>query len=128
MDGSPAYRQVADDLRRKIADETYPVGGELPSTQRLMNIYGVSLTVVRAAVRELRGEDLVRGQPGKGVFVQREPSDAAPTRDGEALTDEIQQLRDSVEGAVRELSERVAHLEEEVRGRRQEHRGDDATR
>lgn len=125
MDGSPAYRQVADDLRQKIADDTYPVGTELPSTQRLIGLYGVSLTVVRAAVRELREEDLVRGQPGKGVYVQRKPDDTVATSSGEALKEEIRQFRESVEDTMRDLSERVAHLEQETRSHQQEHRGDD---
>jgi len=71
--GRPAYQQVADDLRRKIAAGELPVGSAIPSTARLSELYGVSVTVVRAAVAQLRGDGLVIGYTGKGVFVTATP-------------------------------------------------------
>ena len=72
--GRPKYVEVADSLRSAIAAGTYPVGGELPSTARLTESFGVSTTVVRAAIRELRDAGLVVGQPGKAVFVRAMPT------------------------------------------------------
>ena len=71
--GGPAYRLVADDLRRKIAAGELPLGSAIPSTAQLGELYGVSTTVVRAAVAQLRDEGLVVGHPGKGVFVSSTP-------------------------------------------------------
>ena len=71
--GGPAYRLVADDLRRKIAAGELPLGSAIPSTAQLSDLYGVSITVVRAAVALLRGDGLVVGHPGKGVFVSSTP-------------------------------------------------------
>ena len=71
--GGPAYRLVANDLRRKIAAGELPVGSAIPSTAQLGELYGVSTTVVRAAVAQLRDEGLVVGHPGKGVFVSSTP-------------------------------------------------------
>jgi DNA-binding GntR family transcriptional regulator len=100
--GQPAYRQIAEDLRQKIADGTYEVGGSLPSTARLMEIYNVSNTAVRAAVRELQGSGVLIGQPGKGVYVAALPAPQAADVGVQlaALTEE-----------VRALAERVARLE-----------------
>ncbi|HUZ56462.1 MAG TPA: GntR family transcriptional regulator [Streptosporangiaceae bacterium] len=75
--GQPAYQQVADDLRRKIASADFPVGSAIPSTARLTELYGVSSTVIRAAVGQLRADGLLIGQPGKGVFVRATPEAAA---------------------------------------------------
>jgi GntR family transcriptional regulator len=75
--GRPAYQQVADDLRRKIAAGELPVGAAIPSTAQLTKAYGVSSTVVRAAVAQLRADGLLVGQPGKGVFVRATPDSAA---------------------------------------------------
>lgn len=104
--GRPKYVDVAASLRTAIAAGTYPVGGELPSTARLTEQYGVSTTVVRAAIRELRGEGLVVGQPGKAVFVRATPDESAPT---------VEQRLDDLTALVREelasLSDRVAALE-----------------
>ncbi|MFD2357315.1 GntR family transcriptional regulator [Nonomuraea ferruginea] len=45
-------------------------GTPLPSTTRLAEQYGASLSVVKLAVGVLRTEGLVIGQQGKGVFVR----------------------------------------------------------
>jgi DNA-binding GntR family transcriptional regulator len=75
--GQPAYQQVADDLRRKIASAEFPVGSPIPSTAKLTELYGVSSTVIRAAVAQLRADGLLIGQPGKGVFVRSTPEAVA---------------------------------------------------
>lgn len=108
--GRPKYLQVAGELRRAISAGTYPVGSELPSTARLTEIYGVSTTVVRAAVRELRDEGLVRGQAGKAVYVTAEP-DGEPV-DAEDLDARLRRLTETVHDALRDLGARVAALEE----------------
>lgn len=111
--GRPKYRQVADDLRQKIGQGIYRVGAELPSTSRLMTTYGVSITVVRAAIRELRAEGLVLGQPGKAVFVTAEPG-AQDATEVATLHRQLGDLRASVDHAVsvvKRLDARVAELE-----------------
>ncbi|MFC4108961.1 winged helix-turn-helix domain-containing protein, partial [Micromonospora zhanjiangensis] len=71
--GRPLYEQIADDLRAKIDRGVYLVGGTLPSTNSLMQEYRASITAVRAAVNLLKQDGIVVGQPGKGVYVQRQP-------------------------------------------------------
>ena len=77
MSGMPAYLQVADDLRTQIRTGTLEPGAQLPSMTQLRQRYGVSNTVVRDALNELRREGLVVGQQGKGVFVR--PTDESST-------------------------------------------------
>jgi GntR family transcriptional regulator len=92
--GRPAYQQVADDLRRRIASAELPVGSAIPSTAKLSKTYGVSITVVRAAVAQLRGDGLLMGQPGKGVFVRATPDTLAErTATVEDLARQIEDLR-----------------------------------
>jgi GntR family transcriptional regulator len=103
--GRPKYVEVADSLRSAIAAGTYPVGGELPSTARLTETFGVSTTVVRAAIRELREAGLVVGQPGKAVFVRAVPSaEEHPA----GVLDVEARLRD-LEARVRALEVRSGH-------------------
>jgi DNA-binding FadR family transcriptional regulator len=59
-----------------------------------MDLYKASVTVVRAAVRELRTEGLVLGQPGKAVYVQDVPSPAAPSEEFVELTDQLSAMRE----------------------------------
>src|SRR5713101_4075432 len=68
--GGPAYVQVAEALRAEIRSGGFLPGSQLPSYEALMRKYGVSITVVRSAVRELKTEGLVYTHQGKGAFVR----------------------------------------------------------
>ncbi|MEV0071543.1 GntR family transcriptional regulator [Amycolatopsis sp. NPDC050768] len=68
--GIPAFRQVAGDLRDKIAAGEYAPGEQLPSERELVDTYGVSRPTVREAVNMLRSEGLVTSEHGRGVFVR----------------------------------------------------------
>lgn len=95
--GRPAYQQVADDLRQQIASGELPVGSAIPSTAKLSELYSVSVTVVRAAVTQLRTDGLVVGHPGKGVFVSSTPDAAAErTTTVHDLARQVAALREQV--------------------------------
>lgn len=111
----PKYLHLANELRRAISGGVYPVGSELPSTAKLTESYGVSTTVVRAAVRELRDEGLVRGQPGKAVYVTAEPGGVTDVNG--AIDERLQHLSDTVLAALRDLDARLTVLEGRVAGR-----------
>jgi DNA-binding FadR family transcriptional regulator len=66
--GQPAYRALADELRRKIERGDVQTGSALPSTSELMAAYGVSSTVVKNAMGLLRASGHVVGQQGKAVY------------------------------------------------------------
>ncbi|QRP47348.1 GntR family transcriptional regulator [Amycolatopsis sp. FDAARGOS 1241] len=68
--GIPAFRQVAGDLRKKIAVGHYAPGEQLPSERELVETYSVSRPTVREAVNMLRSEGLVTSEHGRGVFVR----------------------------------------------------------
>lgn len=65
----PVFRQIADDLRGKIASGEIPPGGALPSIPFMMQDYGVADATVKKAVRVLKDEGLVISVAGKGTFV-----------------------------------------------------------
>lgn len=56
--------QVTSDLRRRILEGELPADSELPSESRLAEMFDVSRTVVREAMRNLRGQGLV--EVGRG--------------------------------------------------------------
>jgi DNA-binding GntR family transcriptional regulator len=126
--GGPAYQQVARDLRERIASAEFPVGTAIPSTAKLREMYGVSVTVVRAAVAELRADGLVTGYPGKGVFVSAAPT--APTGRAATVEDlarQVEELRAELRRAqatrrgersaeVAALREQLARLQGQVSG------------
>lgn len=69
----PVFKQIADDLRRQIADEVYESGARLPSESQLMTQYGVARMTVRQALSALRAEGLAVAEHGRGVFVRARP-------------------------------------------------------
>jgi GntR family transcriptional regulator len=66
----PAYRQIANYLRERILDGTFPDGSLLPSEQQLADEYGKTRPTVRHAVAVLTAEGLVETTAGRGTFVR----------------------------------------------------------
>jgi DNA-binding GntR family transcriptional regulator len=114
--GQPAYQQIANRLRSQIASGELPIGAAIPSTAQLSKQYGVSITVVRAAINQLRADGLVVGQPGKAVYVRATPEAAARERvQLEELAEQVKGLRsDLADLAQRDESTAVERLRTDV--------------
>ncbi|MEU6053111.1 GntR family transcriptional regulator [Streptomyces xanthochromogenes] len=69
-DKRSAHQKIAAGLRRQITRGDLAPGAQLPSTPALMELYGVAGTTVQKALLMLKEEELLIGQPGKGVFVK----------------------------------------------------------
>ncbi|MCX4704397.1 GntR family transcriptional regulator [Streptomyces sp. NBC_01373] len=65
----PPYRQIADDLRRKIEDGTIPPGRRIPSTVEMEQEYEVARDTLRKATKVLKDEGLVESVRGMGLYV-----------------------------------------------------------
>lgn len=70
-----AYRKIAEVLRGRIADGTYPAGGRLPGEHELSGEFAVARDTVRRALRVLQDERLITVVSGLGRFVQSVPAD-----------------------------------------------------
>lgn len=66
----PLYEQVADDVRRAIADGGLQPEEQLPSEDELADQYGVSRQTVRRALHELTAEGLLASGRGRGRVVR----------------------------------------------------------
>jgi GntR family transcriptional regulator len=64
----PAYLQLADQLRRRIA--AMKPDEQIPSTYELVAQTGLAIGTVRKTVKLLIAEGLVYSVPGRGVFVR----------------------------------------------------------
>ena len=64
------YREIADDLRRRIDDGEYAPGTTLPTYEDLMRQYGVGSGVIRQALDILKREGLVSVVKRKGITVR----------------------------------------------------------
>ncbi len=67
------YREIADDLRRRVEAGTFGTGRVLPSEADLSAAYGASRVTIRRALEVLRDEGLLDARQGFGWFVAGEP-------------------------------------------------------
>jgi GntR family transcriptional regulator len=66
---TPLYLQIFEDLKKKIENNTWPVGKILPGENELMSQYGVSRITARQAVSLLESKGLVKRERGIGTTV-----------------------------------------------------------
>jgi GntR family transcriptional regulator len=64
----PRWQQIADTIRARIMDGTYPPD-TLISESRIQGEWGVAKMTARKAVAQLRAEGLLVTTPGMGSFV-----------------------------------------------------------
>jgi len=62
--------EVAEQLRKAIADGKYKTGEQLPIEPELMKQFGVGRSSVREAIRILANSGLLRVQQGVGTFIE----------------------------------------------------------
>ena len=66
---TPAYRQIANDLRRHLVEERLKPRDLLPPVRQLAADLGVNLNTVAVAYRELQAEALITVKHGSGAVV-----------------------------------------------------------
>ncbi len=66
----PAYAQLANIIRRLIAEGAFRPGDQLPSEAQLCRRYGISPMTVRRSINMLADEGLISTAQGRGTFVK----------------------------------------------------------
>ncbi len=72
--GARLSTQVVQQIINDIDNGTYQAGDKLPTEYELIERFGVSRTVVREAIANLRASNLIETRQGKGAFVLQKPS------------------------------------------------------
>lgn len=67
------WLQIAEDIRRRLAQGELAAGRVLPSEAELSGAYGASRVTVRRALEALKAEGLVDARQGFGWFVATDP-------------------------------------------------------
>ncbi|KUN79937.1 winged helix-turn-helix domain-containing protein [Streptomyces griseoruber] len=67
--GGREFQRVADDLRARMANGTYPLRSFLPSQRDLAEEYGVSRDTIQRVLRELANEGWIESRQGSGSRV-----------------------------------------------------------
>jgi GntR family transcriptional regulator len=69
----PPFRQIADELRAKIARGKFSPGDKIPSARQLAANYQVTLSTAQRALTELHAAGLVVAAHGIGTIVRQQP-------------------------------------------------------
>ena len=78
--GTPAVRQIADQLRVLLVDGELAPGAVLPSVRRLAMELGVHFNTVSEAYRQLASEGWLEVQHGRGATVRERATPPAGGR------------------------------------------------
>ncbi|AVH57899.1 MULTISPECIES: GntR family transcriptional regulator [Streptomyces] len=65
----PKWEQIADVIRQRIADGTYPPRSRVPSVQQLVAETGVAVDTAQKVLANLRDEGAIYTVRGLGSFV-----------------------------------------------------------
>lgn len=71
MESIRLYQKIADEIKQKICNNTYPIGHQLPPERDFAAQLGVSRTSVREAIIALEVSGWVDVKIGSGVYVKR---------------------------------------------------------
>ncbi len=69
--------QIANDLRRRIADGEFAADQRMPSLRALAAEYEVAELTAHSAVKALQAEGLLVASPGRGTYVRPPPPSEA---------------------------------------------------
>ncbi|MCC8957593.1 phosphonate metabolism transcriptional regulator PhnF [Bradyrhizobium sp. Pear77] len=69
----PRWKQIQAELEEWLSDGRFTPGSRLPTEEELAQQFAVHRHTVRRAVEQLKHDELLRVEQGKGIFV-REPS------------------------------------------------------
>jgi DNA-binding GntR family transcriptional regulator len=106
----PRYREIADDLRAKLAASHYSIGDQFPTISELQAEYDVpGLNTVRQAIAILIEEGLLESVHGRGTFVR-----ALPSTDGgrAALRADLLDLQAALGATQHALARVLRHLDD----------------
>ena len=111
-DSRPTYVQVADALREEIKGGSLGPGDRLPSVRDLATRFDIAAVTVQSGLRVLRDEGYIASRSTRGYFVRDELPAAAdqPSPEFTALRDQL----DAIQTVMRDLTDRVTHLEAAV--------------
>src|SRR5690242_15976851 len=98
----PMYRQIADDLRRKIESGELERGTQLPTEIDLREQYDASRNTVRDAIKWLITRGLVETRPGQGTFVTERITPFVTTLTGDPGSNETAVYEAAVKAERRE--------------------------
>ncbi|MER7361986.1 GntR family transcriptional regulator [Nonomuraea wenchangensis] len=69
---APKWAQVAEVLKQRISDGTYPPDTQLPSQHQLVEEFGIAPNTAQKVLTRLREQGIAYAVRGVGTFVARQ--------------------------------------------------------
>ena len=69
MTNQTAVKRIIETIMKGIRTNTFKVGEPLPPQREMSRLFGVSIVVIREAVKVLEGRGILMGKHGSGVYV-----------------------------------------------------------
>ena len=116
----PAYIQIANIIRQRIASGEYRAGSQLPSESELRKTYNVSPMTIRRSINLLLDQGVVNTIQGSGTFVRPIALDAVAFR----LEEFNRIIKDSNQTKVRLLEVQIERADDVIARKLDISRGD----
>ena len=94
----PIYRQIVDQVRRRVASGSLAAGDELPSVRALAQAHAINPMTVSKAYSLLEAEGLLERRRGMGMFV-------AAVRPARSVSQRLTLLEPALQAAAQQARE-----------------------
>jgi GntR family transcriptional regulator len=111
--GKPVSEQIASFVKSKIYRRELKAGSKLPTTQEIMDQFGVGSNTVRQAIQSLKDEGLVKPVPRLGTIVNELEADA---KMGRGFSNQKEHMAIAVTGLLAATNETVLFRPETAEG------------
>lgn len=115
---SPIYRQITDQIRRRIAAGLLSPGEQLPSVRELAAQLLVNPNTVAKVYRDLERERLLETRRGQGTFVSNDAEALAEADRRRLVSEQLAEVARDVRAFGLSAGEALALFNEVLRGER----------
>jgi GntR family transcriptional regulator len=94
----PIYRQITEQIRRRVAAGVLAAGDQLPSVRELASRLLVNPNTVAKVYRDLERDGLLETRRGDGTYVSAEASTMADAERERLVTEQLEEVARDVRG------------------------------
>jgi GntR family transcriptional regulator len=111
----PYYYQVYNYLLGKIVSRELSEGSQIPNEMILCNIFQVSRTTIREALRELELNEYISRGRGQGTFILKRSVESSALQKVSSIVDELKEKGINTESKI--LEQRIIEPDERIRSK-----------
>lgn len=98
MKSQSSVDTIIETLTIGIKNGTFPVGQALPPQRELSRLFGVSMVVIREAIKVLEGQGILMSKQGSGIYVLHQINEFSPHESPDTIECTLQDVIDLARG------------------------------